>query len=372
MVPLPMSPRLMKTVSLLVAALAASALAVLAGCGAGERETGALPGATLERALGDVDRLAAQFPLPGGDPLSLPRDHAAKPAQFVESWVFAGLVNDPGGEALGFQLSFYRVALRADAAERGSAWGARDIVGARLAIEPAGARARAEARLSRAALGLAGTRTGPDSVWLEDWSFTVAQDGSFQLRGAADGAALALRLRLPAAPPTPIDGDLYRGYWWSGLHVDGTLDIDGRSRDVRGTAMLDRLWGRGLPAGRGQLALARLWIEVDDDTAIRCEQLRRRAGGGTPLVEGRTRPAALLAELELGLAPDDGGWRSIGGVSYPLEWALGIRPGADTWRLAPLSTAWPATNDAGWSGIVVGTGPAPRWALLELSNFSTR
>jgi predicted secreted hydrolase len=366
-----MTARLMKMILVMVTALAATALAVLAGC-ARDPESAVLPLTALERALGDVDGLAGQFPPPGDEPLSLPRDHAAKPAQFVESWVFAGLLNDPDGEAHGFQLSFYRVAVRADAAERESSWAARNIIGARLAIEPAGARARAEARLSRAALGLAGSATGPDTVWLEDWSFTVVEDGSILLRGAADGAALSLRLRMPGAAPTLIDGELYRGYWWSGLRVDGALEIDGTSRDVRGSAMLDRLWGRGLPVGRGQLALARLWIEIEDGTAMRCEQLRRRAGGGTPLMECRTRPAALLDELEIALAPDEGGWRSVGGVRYPLGWVLRPQPRADGWSFGPMSTEWPATTAVGWSGIVVDSGGGTRWGLLELSNFQAR
>jgi predicted secreted hydrolase len=327
-------------------------------------------GAPLERALDGLDTLARQFPPPGDEALALPRDHGTRGEQFAESWLFAGLLSDADGSSYGFQLAFYRVAVQPQSTERESAWGARDVYRARFALEPSATTVRAAERVSRAALGLAGAEEAPAGAWLEDWSFTTEEaTGTFLLRARYGEAALEARLLLPPTTPARIDGELYRGFWWPGLRVDGTLEIDGRSRAVSGQAMLDRLWGRALPAGRGQLALARLWLQLDEGDAIRCEQLRRRAGGGTPLLECLQHPRPLLAAPEL--EPQEGGWQAVAGSRYPLAWTLRLSADSEALSFKPLSSGHAPFSDGAWSGIVVAPGTGARWGLLELSNFST-
>lgn len=323
----------------------------------------------LERTLEGLDTLAWQFPPPGDEALSWPRDHGAKPEQFAESWLFAGLVHDEDGVGYGFQLAFYRIAVGAQPSERESGWGVRDIYRARFAIEPAGARVRSGERVSRAALGLAGADEAPVKVWLEDWEFTVDERaGGFLLRAGDAEAAMVLRLRMPEAAPTVIETEIYRGYWWPGLRADGTLDIEGQSKVVSGGAMLDRLWGRGLPVGRGQLALARFWFDMGGGAALRCEQLRRRAGGGTPLTECLGHAVPRVAAIRL--VPEGQGWRTLAGVRYPLRWTLSHGAEAQPRQFVPLSAAHPGFLDGGWSGILVEKGDDLHWALVELSNFA--
>lgn len=323
----------------------------------------------LERALDGLDALARQFPPPGDESLAWPRDHGAKPGQFAESWRFAGVVHDEDGAAYGFQLAFDRVAVRAQPSERESSWAARDIYRARFAIEPATEGARFAERVSRAALGLAGAEEAPARAWLEDWEFTLEeQSGDFLLRAGEAGAAMVLRLTLPGTAPAAVETEIYRGYWWPGLRAEGTLEIEGQSRAVSGRAMLDRLWGRGLPVGRGQLALARLWFDLGDGGALRCEQLRRRAGGGTPQTEclGHAVTDVEVVRLEA----EQENWRVLAGVRYPLGWTLGLGAGPQLQQFAPLSAGHPASADGSWSGILVEADDDARWALLELSNFA--
>lgn len=325
--------------------------------------------ASLEGALAGIERLAAQFPAPGDAPLALPADHASKPGQFAESWLFAGLLRDDAGGPWGFQLVLQRVAVQAEPVSRDSAWAVRDIWRARLTIEPAGALAVADERLSRAALGLAGVTSYPAAAWIEDWRFDVAESGDrFHLEGAAGGAGLTLSLAAPARAPAAIERTPYRGYWWPGLEARGTLVWEGRELQVSGRAMLERLWGRGLPLGRGQLALASLWLDSGDGVFIRCEQLRRRAGGGSPLTECSADPPASADGFTL--APDDSGWQTLGGIRYPLRWR--VRPGTDAVPLVlrPLSAAGAVSLDGAWSGIVISSGDGAGWGLLQLSNFA--
>jgi predicted secreted hydrolase len=328
-----------------------------------------LPRPPLERALEGLDALAAQFPAPGGETLSWPRDHGAKPEQFAESWLFAGMVHDEGGVAYGFQLAFDRVAVEAPPSERESSWAARDIYRARFAIEPATGRPRFAQRVSRAALGLAGADEAPARAWLEDWEFTLdEQAGGFLLRAGDAGAGMVLRLTLPGTAPKAVDTEIYRGYWWPGLRAEGTLDIDGQSRAVSGRAMLDRLWGRGLPVGRGQLALVRLWFDLGDGAALRCEQLRRRAGGGTPQTEclGHAVPEVEGIRLE----PEQKDWRTLAGVRYPLGWTLALGAKAQPRQFLPLSAGQPESTEGSWSGILIDAGDDAPWAMVELSNFT--
>jgi predicted secreted hydrolase len=323
--------------------------------------------AALEQAFEGINALARQFPPPGEAALAWPRDHGSRADQFAEYWLFAGVLQDDEGGRHGFQLAFQRVALQPELPGRASAWAARDLYRARFSIEPLGAPASGGERLSRAALALAGASESPAAAWVEDWRF-MAEEGerSFRLQGGSGDDAFVLRLTLPDTQPQPVDGQAYRGYWWPGLQVTGRLRVDGRDRAVRGSAMLDRLWGRALPAGRGQQALARLWFEFSDGRAIRCAQLRRRAGGGTPVTECLGSPAT-VGDIEL--QPEAGGWEVVAGVRYPLRWTVRL-PGADAvMRIAPLASGRPAMLDRTWSGIVVGADAGVRWGLLELSNF---
>jgi predicted secreted hydrolase len=330
---------------------------------------GPVSSASLERALDGIDELARQFPAPGDEALLFPRDHGAKRGQFAESWLFAGLLADEAGGRFGFQLAFTRIAVQAEATDRDSAWAARDIYRARFAVEPSGRTAQVSERASRAALGLAGAAEPAAGVWLEDWSFTTDDEsGAFLLRGGAEAVAFELRLVTPPGGPARIDGALYRGYWWPGLRVEGTLEMHGHRSAVSGEAMLDRLWGRGLPVGRGQLALARLWVQLGDAGAIRCEQLRRRAGGGTPLTECLGHPRPLLEGPALD--PQEDGWQAVAGGRYPLGWTLHLASGAEPLQLTPLSSGHPPSLGGSWSGIVVTPGAVASWGLLELSNFS--
>jgi predicted secreted hydrolase len=330
-----------------------------------QRERAAEP--PVAQVLAGLDQLAAEFPEPGDEPLAWPRDHGAKPEQFAESWLFAGLLHAHGGGRYGFQLAFSRVAVQPETPARPSAWRTQDIYRARLSVEPAEKPARSGERLSRDALGLAGSEGAPPRVWVEDWSFEAGgPEETFLLRAAKANAGLELRLAQAGTKPMPVGGPAYRGYWWPGLAVEGTILMDGESVAVTGQAMLERLWGRALPAGQGQLALARLWIEDGAGGALRCEQLRRRVGGGTPLTECLGHPA-MPAEIALEPVPEGG--RVLGGISYPLSWNLD-QAAEEPLRTRPLSTRSSAFPDGSWSGIVGIAGRDRAWGLLELSNFA--
>ena len=328
------------------------------------------PALSLERAADGIDALASSFPPPGDAPLAWPGDHAAKPEQFAESWIFAGLVETESGERHGFQLVIYRFATQLEPADRESAWATRDVYRARLVVEPARGKPVAEERLSRTALGLAGSDSDPAGVWVEDWRASIDGDGhgDVRLSAATAGAGLDFRVETSGTGPVPVDAELYRGYWWPGLRVKGRLQVEGREVAVTGHAMMERLWGRGLPAGRGQLALARLWFDLGDGAAVRCEQLRRRAGGGMPLTECIAYPASLGEGITM--APADNSRQARTASSYPARWIVALPASGEVLRIEPLSAGATLPAAGAWSAIVVADGVPQQWGLLELSNFA--
>ncbi len=96
-------------------------------------------------------------------PLVFPADHASHPSFRTEWWYFTGTLEGPTGDAYGFELTFFRVALRPPSnVSRPSAWGTEQIWMAHLAVtDAAGHRFVARERIAREALDLAGVTEGP-------------------------------------------------------------------------------------------------------------------------------------------------------------------------------------------------------------------
>jgi predicted secreted hydrolase len=327
--------------------------------------------------FGDLPSLivrAGEFPAPGSAPPSLPRDHGPHADQFIEYWRLAGIVSGDDGRDYGFEFQIHRIALARMHVERDSALGTRDLHAARLQIVAAAGPGYSSDRVARAALGLAGAEDAPARIWIGDWQLVFDADHrSLRLSASTDRRGLDLQLRVPHTDPEPVNGSGYSGYWLAPLEVDGTLSGDGDTVIVRGHAMLDRLWGNVLPLGGGQLALSRHWLVKPDGAMLRCEQLRRRGGGGLPLTRCVLRDARGTREqfdqAHAQLAPLASGWLPVDRVTYPLRWQLRLPQLSDEYRWAPLGDVHraPAIFPIDLATPILGDDGS--WGLLELSNF---
>jgi len=356
-----------KTVAPVLAVLLLVA-AVLGVRWLGEEESGVAEGMEAGDLLEGVREVAERFPAPEKAG-SWSRDMGAKPGEFAESWLFAGRVHDRQGRPFGFQLEISRIAIRAEASARQSAWAAEHIYRARFSVEPKSAKTHFGERLSRAALGLAGADGQTARAWVENWRFVHDEGaGALRIEAGDAGAGMALRLEIPEHPPVAVEGELHAGHWWPRLRAEGTLTLDGQVLQVSGTALLERLWGKALPSGQGQLALARLWLDTGTGGAWRCQQLRRKTGGGTPLLQCQSHLSAVSGDIAL--APLEAGWQAIGGTRWPLVWTVRRNGERSPLDLGPLGGERPLSLAGNWSGIVVSDDDPAPWGLLELSNFA--
>lgn len=286
-------------------------------------------------------------------PLDFPADHGAHPGFRSEVWNLFGDVLDDQGIRYDFQITLTRLSLTADAPERRSAWAADEIYRGHLTIMQAGREGiRSAERLTRAALGLAGGSVQPPSVWIDDWSLSLADGESDRTAMvlAADGAGSTLSLDLAATKSPVAFSDLallgresgalgLRAYLLPRLAATGTLTLDGEVRSVRGHAWLDHAWGT-IPTSNGQVGLNRFAIQLGDDRELICLQLRRDDGTGTPipacaliLADGRVQS---FQRREIQLEPTSWWVSPRTGARYAVAWRLSIPILALELDLSPL------------------------------------
>lgn len=372
----------------------------------------ALSEADAERAegagSGDNRAPAAAEAGPGTDwQPSLPRDLGAHPDAGAELWDLTGALRDDTGARYGLRLTLIRLGLPGvdlpdgSGGARSAAFAANALLLGRAALIPASGEPTYAERASRVAAGLAGAADEPVRVWVEDWELISSDgEGSGRLRISMQDSTLELTLTSVKPVLTPaaalLTSDQRGGAgapgprWLSQprITLGGRLLGPGGMRNLEGTGWLDRAWGDDATAagglgggGRGQLALNRFLLQLDDDTELLCIHLRRRAGGGTPVPTCLLNPTAgepeVLRRRALSLTPKEGTWHSArSGAEYPLHWrltapALGLALDIDALRPdQELLLAEPA-----WSGTVTARGsrdgsPVAATGRMDLSGYA--
>jgi len=324
--------------------------------------------------------------------IRFPADHGGHPNFRSEIWYLTGHLKDQAGETLGFQLAFFRLRLRPSAVERASAWGTNQLFRAQLALtDVAAGHFHTEERFSRVALGLSGMDEAPARVWVEDWYLVVVEaegDTRFRLRAGEGESSLELDLQAVKPPVLEDAADLlgagsragaYHFYSMSRLSVRGSLSLRGADRKVRGEAWLDRAWGAP-PVPRGQMALNRFALQLEDGRDLLCLELRRRDGSGTPipscLLIGTDGSVRSFRRREIRLEPL-AHWRSrLDGTAYPVRWRLVLPGGGLDLNIEPLLEGQELDLPTrAWSGAVKISGrsregPALGWGHLDLGGYA--
>ena len=287
-----------------------------------------------------------------------PDDHGPHPDYRTEWWYYTGNLRSADGRRFGFQLTFFRSALRAPAQrpERASAWAAEQVYMAHFAVSDMAAGGfHAFERFSRGALGLAGAQAVPFRVWLEDWSVAAADRGAsgrqptLRLRAAQDDVSLDLTLR--AIKPVVAHGERglsrkdarHASYYYSltRLRSSGVLRVGDREFAVDGLSWMDREWSTGVLGGDVQ-GWDWFSMQLSDGQEVMLYRMRpadaapaNRLGGGTLVSAQGVAHAPAARE-------DAGGTPALPGV--PAE-TVAYALAADDFRIDVLDT-WPSPRDS--------------------------
>ena len=305
-------------------------------------------------------------------PFAFPADHGPHPAFRSEWWYWTGNLRETGGggRRFGFQLTFFRTALAPTVTPRRSAWGARDVYMAHLALTDVDAGGfHARDRWARAALELAGATGDPLRVWLGDWiAEGVAPDG-WPVRLRAGDGEVRIDLALARGKPPVLHGELglsrksaepgNASYYYSltRMPVSGEIEVGGRTFAVEGLGWMDREWSTSALAP-DQVGWDWFALQLDDGRELMLYRLRERAGGvaaesqGTLIAaDGTTRTLDRDAVEVLVLDQ----WRSPRtGARYPAAWRLRVPAAA----LDLVRDAAPRGSGARPDGALLGGGGA--------------
>ncbi|MGH8664356.1 MAG: lipocalin-like domain-containing protein [Burkholderiales bacterium] len=323
-------------------------------------------------------------PVVPGRVLRFPEDEGSHPGFRTEWWYVTGWL-DGAGEPLGFQVTFFR-ARPHPASGNPSRFDPRDILILHAAVsERAHGRLRHVQRAARAGFGLAEAATGRTAVHIDDWYLRTNAAG-YATRIDADDFTLDLQLDPTQPPLLQGDGGYSRkgprpesaSYYYSlpHLRVGGQVRIEGRTRDVRGSAWFDHEWSSEYMAPQ---ALGWDWtgINLDDGSALMAFRMRSRDGGTfwAAATLRRAQQRRTFAPDEVLWSPKRT-WRSPRtGATYPV--AMELRVGDLRVELVPMmddqeNDARITTGAVYWEGAVtalVHGRPAGR-GYMELTGYT--
>jgi predicted secreted hydrolase len=334
---------------------------------------------------------AAQPPYPpvtADHALNFPADFGSHPQFRTEWWYVTGWLRTEGGEALGFQITFFRA--RPDIDETNpSSFTPHQLLIAHCAIsDPKRGRLWQDQRIRRSGMGLAEAATGDTHVWMDRWSLEREAE-AYLAKIEADGFSLDLQL----APTQAIllngnAGVSQKGpaaqqasYYYSlpHVHVAGSIAREGRVDRVTGEAWFDHEWSSeyldSQSAGWDWIG-----INLDDGAALMAFRIRglqgetRWAGGTLRSRDGRTE---VLAPQDIAFVAGRE-WRSPRtGTSYPVQWH--VRAGSREIDLVPLlddqeNDTRLSTGAIYWEGAVqaLEQGRAVGRGYLELTGYGDR
>ncbi len=277
--------------------------------------------------------------------LTFPRDHGAHPDYRTEWWYYTGNLIDENQRRFGFQLTFFRSALRPpgepDAPAHPSAWRTRQVYLAHAAVaDIQGGRHLTAEKMARAAMGLAGVEMQGDAVTIRllDWQARIAPRQQ-HLRAAADN--FSLDLALVPLKPLVLQGD--QGYSRKGqapgrascyysftrLQTSGVLILDGRRFTVSGSSWMDHEFSSA-PLQPGITGWDWFSVQLSDGSELMMFLLREQGGGINPAssgtfvyADGRT---LALKDTDIAAAVLDYWHSPHSGALYPSAWKVTVAP----------------------------------------------
>ncbi|MDH2325668.1 lipocalin-like domain-containing protein [Cereibacter sp. SYSU M97828] len=307
---------------------------------------------------------ATGFALPERGPFAFPADHAAHPAFRIEWWYVTANLTAADGTEYGAQWTLFRSAL---APFEGEGWASPQVWLGHAALTTAETHRAAE-KLARGGIGQAGATTA--EAWIDDWRLAD--------RMTAHGDGFAYDLGLEATGPLVAQGDggysvksaagqASRYYSQPFFRASGSVELDGRTIPVTGTAWLDREWS-SQPLAEDQSGWDWFSLSFDDGARLMGFRLRGTtdytsatwiAPDGTP----DPQPPGALRLTPLRTA-------QVEGRAVPVEWRLELpAKGLDITTRALNDHAWNLLTIPYWEGPIRAAGSHPGHGYLEMTGY---
>jgi predicted secreted hydrolase len=279
-----------------------------------------------------------------------PTDHGPHPRFRHEWWYLTGNLKASAGRHFGYQLTIFRFALSPRRTEQESHWGTSQVYMGHLALTDQ----QRESfdffeRFSRRALGLAGARSAPFKVWLEDWEIAAFGKRLFPWRLEAKAGHFKLDLTLRPVKPRVLQGnqgldrksvagDASYYYSYTRLGTSGALRVGEKAFKVSGWSWLDREWSSGALA-EDQQGWDWFALQLDNGDDLMFYRLRGADGTTDPNSGGvwvtRRGISVSLAHNDVALSELEY-WSSPRGGTYPARWRLSVPQRGCEFMIAPL------------------------------------
>ena len=277
--------------------------------------------------------------------IEFPADFGSHPEFRTEWWYVTGWLTTHAGEALGFQITFFRTNPGV-AGDNPSSFAPHQLLIAHCAIsDPKRGRLWQDQRIRRAGLGLADAARGDADIWIDRWRLKH-DAGGYVADIDADEFSLHLKLAATQAPLLNGDSGMSRkgpaaraaSYYYSLPHLSVTATVvrGGRLDAADGEAWFDHEWSSEYLDSE---AVGWDWIGINlnDGAALMAFRIRgshddsRWAGGTLRSADGKVR---ILEPSDVTFTPIRD-WRSPRtGISYPVQWR--VRAGSQEIDLEPL------------------------------------
>ncbi|MBU2645186.1 carotenoid 1,2-hydratase [bacterium] len=316
-----------------------------------------------------------------------PRDLGSHNRFQTEWWYFTGNLTTAEGRPFGYQLTFFRRAIRAERPAGQSAWATNQLYMAHFALSDIQSKSFLTfERFSRGSLGLAGAEAHPFKVWLENWAVSENRQGEWMM--SAQSSKMSLQLTLRLLKPMVFngrDGLSQKGpepgnasYYFSNTRIEstGTVIVDGKTYPVSGYSWLDREWSSSA-LSQNQTGWDWFSIQLDDWREIMLYQIREKNGSISQFSSGsfvnKDGSIVPLQKNDFQITVVDR-WRSpVSGQDYPAAWIIRIPLKGLLFSVKPLMKNQEHRHSfAYWEGAVVveGEGLSGK-GYVELTGYTS-
>jgi predicted secreted hydrolase len=254
-------------------------------------------GLLLIAAIVPIAAYAAGFaPASPGYRFAFPRDHGPHAAYQTEWWYYTGHLTAESGRSYGYQLTFFRRGIDAEAVRRNpSKWALKNLFLAHFAVtdETQGRFFFAE-KINRPGIKLAGADGKRFKIWNGPWS-AHEEDGAMVLSAVVEDRSVLLRLK-PSRPPVihgqngvsrkgPGKGQASHYYSLTRMDTSGTLTINSRLETVKGLSWMDHEFGSN-QLSNDQVGWDWFGLHLDNGMDLMLYRIRRADGSVEPASSG--------------------------------------------------------------------------------------